>query len=102
VSAWFWPTGYPRTFGVQPSSVRPSNREIQSPRTASWAVTDRPVTNWESAAASDTERFGRFFQALLANGVYLPPSQFEACFVSTEHREAEIAATLEAVEKAFR
>jgi glutamate-1-semialdehyde 2,1-aminomutase len=64
--------------------------------------TDRPVTNWESAAASDTERFGRFFQALLANGVYLPPSQFEACFVSTEHREAEIAATLEAVEKAFR
>jgi glutamate-1-semialdehyde aminotransferase len=50
----------------------------------------------------DTERFGRFFQALLANGVYLPPSQFEACFVSTEHREAEIAATLEAVEKAFR
>jgi glutamate-1-semialdehyde 2,1-aminomutase len=64
--------------------------------------TDRPVTNWESAATSDTERFGRFFRALLANGVYLPPSQFEACFVSTEHREAEIAATLEAVEKAFR
>ncbi len=60
------------------------------------------VTDWESAAKSDTAKFGRAFQALLANGVYLPPSQFEACFLSTEHGETEIEQTVRAFEIAFR
>lgn len=63
--------------------------------------TDQPVTSWETVAEADTERFGRFFQNLLANGVYLPPSQFEACFLSTEHQNPEITRTIAAVEQAF-
>jgi glutamate-1-semialdehyde 2,1-aminomutase len=63
--------------------------------------TDQPVTNWETVSKSDTRRFATFFQALLANGVYLPPSQFEAWFLSTEHREKELSLTVKAVEKAF-
>jgi len=59
------------------------------------------VTNWESAAQSDTVRFGRYFQAMLEQGVYLAPSQFEAGFLSTAHGEAEIEATLMAAENAF-
>jgi glutamate-1-semialdehyde 2,1-aminomutase len=64
--------------------------------------TDRPVKDWETVARADIERFGRFFRAMLANGVYLPPSQFEACFFSTEHRETELALTMTAVERAFQ
>ncbi|WP_457652018.1 glutamate-1-semialdehyde 2,1-aminomutase [Rhodocaloribacter sp.] len=63
--------------------------------------TDRPVYDWDSVARTDTKRFVRFFRAMLENGVYLPPSPFEACFLSTAHGETEIAATLEAAERAF-
>src|SRR5467141_3793528 len=47
-----------------------------------WFFTAGPVTDWTSAAKSDTEAFGRFFRAMLENGIYLPPSQFEAAFLS--------------------
>ena len=57
-----------------------------------------PVTDYDGAIACDTEKFGRFHRAMLNRGVYLPPAQFEAFFVSTAHTEAEIAAT----ERAFR
>jgi glutamate-1-semialdehyde 2,1-aminomutase len=60
-----------------------------------------PVTDYGSAKKSDTARFARFFRALLEAGVYFPPSQFEAAFVSTAHSEADIALTLEAAAKAF-
>ena len=60
-----------------------------------------PVTNYASAKKSDTARFGRFFRSLLEQGVYLPPSQFEAAFVSTAHTEADVASTLNAAAKAF-
>ncbi len=63
--------------------------------------TDRPVHDWESVARTDTKRFVRFFRSMLENGVYLPPSPFEACFLSAAHGEAEIAATLGAAERAF-
>ncbi len=63
--------------------------------------TDRPVYDWDSVARTDTKRFVRFFRSMLENGVYLPPSPFEACFLSTAHGETEIAATLEAAERAF-
>ena len=47
-----------------------------------------PVTDYASAKASDTARFGRFFHAMLERGVYLPPAQFEAAFLSLAHTEA--------------
>jgi len=58
--------------------------------------TDRPVTDWTSAARSDCERFGRYFRAMLDHGVYLPPSQFEAAFVSTAHSDSDIDRTIDA------
>jgi glutamate-1-semialdehyde 2,1-aminomutase len=60
----------------------------------------RPV-DWSTVKQADTGRFGRFFRGMLENGVYLAPSQFEAGFLSTQHTEAVIAATIEAAEKAF-
>jgi glutamate-1-semialdehyde 2,1-aminomutase len=62
---------------------------------------DRPVTNWATAKQADTRRFATFFQALLDRGVYIAPSQFEACFLSTAHGEREIQATLAAVAAAW-
>jgi glutamate-1-semialdehyde 2,1-aminomutase len=63
--------------------------------------TDAPVTDYESAKRSDTERYAALFRALLDRGVYVPPSQFEAWFVSLVHLEREIEQTLEAAEAAF-
>jgi glutamate-1-semialdehyde 2,1-aminomutase len=64
--------------------------------------TDRPVADYVSAKTSDTAAFGRFFQAMLAEGVYLAPSQFEAGFASTAHTPEVIDATLEATRRAFQ
>jgi glutamate-1-semialdehyde 2,1-aminomutase len=61
-----------------------------------------PVTDYASAKASDTKRFARFFHAMLERGVYLPPAQFEAAFVSLAHGEAEIDSTVAAAAEAFR
>src|SRR5215472_9822506 len=58
-----------------------------------------PVTDWESAKASDTARFGRFFRAMLERGIYLAPSQFEAAFLSAAHTEEDVARTVEAAEE---
>jgi glutamate-1-semialdehyde 2,1-aminomutase len=63
--------------------------------------THQPVTNWTTAKSADTRKFGLFFQAMLENGVYLAPSQFEAGFVSTAHGEVEIEATIAATQLAF-
>lgn len=63
--------------------------------------TDQPVINWDTAAKSDTQKYARFFQAMLRHGVYLAPSQFETGFFSTAHTEGVITATLRAVEAAF-
>lgn len=62
---------------------------------------EEPVTNWETASRSDTERFGHYFHAMLENGVYVAPSQFEVGFLSTAHGEEEIDATVEAAAAAF-
>ncbi|MCP4424642.1 MAG: glutamate-1-semialdehyde 2,1-aminomutase [Chloroflexi bacterium] len=62
---------------------------------------DGDVTNWDTAAQSNTDRFGQYFQAMLENGVYIAPSQFEAGFLSTAHGEAEIEATVAAAEEAL-
>jgi len=60
-----------------------------------------PVSDWDSAAKSDTKRFGAFFRHLLEDGVYLPCSQFEAAFLSAAHGDAEIDATIAAADRAL-
>lgn len=59
------------------------------------------VTGWETVSASDRGGFGRFFHRMLDEGVYLPPSPFEAMFVSTAHAESDIQATLDAARRAL-
>jgi glutamate-1-semialdehyde 2,1-aminomutase len=59
------------------------------------------VIDSPSAKRSDTARFARFFHPCLNGGVYLAPSQFEACFVSLAHDADAIARTLEAFRTAF-
>jgi len=61
-----------------------------------------PVRDWNEARASDTKAFGTFWRGMLARGVYLPPSQFEAWFVSLSHGEGEIDRTVESAAEAFR
>jgi glutamate-1-semialdehyde 2,1-aminomutase len=66
-----------------------------------WFFTEGPVTDWMSAAKCDTKAFARFFHAMLDHGVYLPPSQFEAAFLSTAHTEKDIHHTISAAKQAF-
>jgi glutamate-1-semialdehyde 2,1-aminomutase len=66
-----------------------------------WFFTDADVTDYDTAKLSDTTRFGKFFHAMLERGIYLPPSQFEALFVSTAHTEADIERTVEAARQSF-
>ncbi len=63
--------------------------------------TDRPVSDFASATTSDTERFGIFFRKMLAQGIYLAPSQFEAAFVSLAHTNEDIEKTIAAAYDAF-
>ena len=58
--------------------------------------TDQPVRDYESAAASDTTLYGAFFRGMLARGVYPPPSQFEAWFISGAHTSKHIDVTIRA------
>jgi glutamate-1-semialdehyde 2,1-aminomutase len=60
------------------------------------------VTNYTEATASDTDRFAKFFHAMLANGVYLAPSQYEALFVGLAHDEDAIDQTISAANNAFK
>jgi glutamate-1-semialdehyde 2,1-aminomutase len=63
--------------------------------------TQGPVVDYASATASDTAAFAVFFHAMLANGVYLPPSQYEAWFVGLAHEDELIEQTIRAARKAF-
>ncbi len=63
--------------------------------------TGRPVVDYESAKQADTALFSRFFQQLLAQGIYWPPSQFEAIFVSLAHSDEAIKLTIKAIGKAL-
>ncbi len=60
------------------------------------------VENAEDARRSDTRKFARFFQAMLDRGIYLPPSQFEALFVSLAHSEADLEQTIVAARESMR
>jgi glutamate-1-semialdehyde 2,1-aminomutase len=66
-----------------------------------WFFTAQPVTDFTSAATSDSKAFAVFHRAMLEAGVWLPPSQYEAAFISTAHGETEIAATIAAARAAF-
>jgi glutamate-1-semialdehyde 2,1-aminomutase len=63
--------------------------------------TAEEVTDYQTAARSDTGAFARFFREMLANRINLPPSQFETAFVSGAHTEADIEATVAACERAL-
>jgi glutamate-1-semialdehyde 2,1-aminomutase len=63
--------------------------------------TDQPVTDYESAKTSDTKRFGRFFHALLERGIYWPPAQFEAAFISAAHTQEDIQQTAAVMKECF-
>jgi glutamate-1-semialdehyde 2,1-aminomutase len=62
---------------------------------------DGPVLNYDDARRSDTRRFARFFWEMLARGIYLPCSQFEAAFVSAAHSLDDIDQTIEAAREAL-
>ena len=66
-----------------------------------WFFTNQPVADFTSAATSDTVSFGRFHHAMLDAGVWLPPSQYEAAFVSTAHGQAEVGMVLDAARGAL-
>jgi glutamate-1-semialdehyde 2,1-aminomutase len=61
-----------------------------------------PVSDFAAAKRSDTARYATYFREMLARGVFLAPSQFEAMFVSMVHRDVEIEATIEAAEASLR
>lgn len=59
--------------------------------------TDQPVTDYDSATGSNTKRYAKYFRQMLEAGIYLPPSQFEANFLSTAHTNAHINKTIKAI-----
>jgi len=66
-----------------------------------WFFQKGPVHDWDTAAKSDTQAFARFHNVMLDRGIYLPPSQFEAIFLSAAHSEGDIHRTIEAAAHAF-
>jgi glutamate-1-semialdehyde 2,1-aminomutase len=64
--------------------------------------TDKKVIDFDSAKTSDTKLFAAFFNQMLESGIYLPPSQFEACFVSAAHNKRDFDKTIEAVGSALK
>jgi glutamate-1-semialdehyde 2,1-aminomutase len=67
-----------------------------------WFFTAKSVTDFASASSSDTKAFARFYRRMLEAGVWLPPSQFEAAFVSVAHGPAEVEAVLDAARAALK
>jgi glutamate-1-semialdehyde 2,1-aminomutase len=63
--------------------------------------TAEPVTDFISAKRSDASRYARFFHAMRGRGVFLPPAQFEAWFLSTAHTEADLRRTARAVRESL-
>src|SRR5882757_4455335 len=66
-----------------------------------WFFTPGPVHDWDSASKCDAAAFGKFFRGMLDNGVYLPPAQYEAAFLSAAHTEADVEATIAAARVAL-
>ena len=84
--------------------LRDTNTRAQLQRWGSmWTLffNENPVQSFADAKASDTKLFGEFFHAMLERGIYLPPAQFEAAFLSLAHTEDDIDATIEAAREAL-
>jgi glutamate-1-semialdehyde 2,1-aminomutase len=64
--------------------------------------TENEVKTYENAISSDTKLFAQFFQEMLKRGIYLPPAQFEAFFISTAHSDEDIQKTLDAMKESFK
>ncbi|MGZ7208537.1 MAG: glutamate-1-semialdehyde 2,1-aminomutase [Methanobacterium sp.] len=64
--------------------------------------TDEEVYDYNSAKSADTEKFGRYFNEMLKKGVFIPPSQFECCFISLMHDDEDIEKTLEVADLALK
>jgi len=78
--------------------------DIQLPRLGSMFTIffiENIVTDYKTAVKADTRLYAKFFHQMLAQNIYLPPSQFEAAFVSASHINRDIQATVEAAKKAF-
>lgn len=87
------------------TAAREAGVETVTNRVASmWTsfFTREPVVDWDSANKSDRQLYAKFFHAMLNEGVYLAPSQFEAAFVSLAHTDEIIEQTLEAAKKSFK
>jgi glutamate-1-semialdehyde 2,1-aminomutase len=85
-------------------AAREAGVETVSNRVGSMCTTfftSEPVVDWATAAKSSREAYARFFHAMLDEGVYLAPSQFEAAFVSAAHTDELIERTVSAARKAF-
>jgi glutamate-1-semialdehyde 2,1-aminomutase len=63
--------------------------------------TEQPIHNLDDVKTSDLNAFRNYFHVLLENNVYVPPSQFETCFLSLSHGDRELQTTAKAVAKAF-
>ncbi len=86
-------------------SARAANIPVQFNRCGSMFCgyfTERPVHNLSDAMKSDRERFKKYFQGMLAEGIYFAPSQFEAGFVSTAHTEEDLQKTIHAAAKVMK
>jgi glutamate-1-semialdehyde 2,1-aminomutase len=91
------------------SSVLEAAKEVGIPLTVNrvgsmftWFFSDKNVWDWSSAERSDTKRFGKFHRAMLERGVYLPPSQFEAAFMSAGHTSDDVNATIDVARDALK
>ena len=92
-----WPEGWPRP--RQRRGVEVTINRVGSMLTVFF--TRGPVTRLEEAKGSDLAKFRNFFQGMLAEGVYLPPSQFEAWFIATAHTQEDLEYTVAAADRVW-
>lgn len=86
-------------------SIENSGKNFQINRIGSMMTlffTEESVTDYNSAVKSDTKLFGKYFHEMLKRGIYLPPAQFEALFVSTAHSSEDLNKTIEASKEALK
>jgi glutamate-1-semialdehyde 2,1-aminomutase len=87
------------TAAAHQAGIRVTANQVGSMFT--WFFTDHKVFDWDTAAPCNTELFGRFHRGMLDAGVWLPPSQFEAAFLSTAHTAEDIETTIAAARQVF-
>lgn len=87
------------------NAVTKTGTRLQISRIASLLTvffSDQPVFDYASAARADSDLFARFFREILSTGIYWPPSQFEAAFISLAHSDEDIETTIEAISRALK